>query len=223
LVTEPLDEAHMSSIGWGGRQGLADAANQFHYYRLTDDNRILWGGYDAIYHYGNAVAPELEQRPETFELLASQLAETFPQLGGVPAAGGRRLKPPVGGRDRHVQPLLRHVRHDDERPRVLRRRVHRTWGGSQPVRRPGRARPGRPPRHGGNSPSLRAQQAAAVSTRAAALRRHPPDDSRARARRPQQRPPQPLPAHARPARARVRQLDTLPSTDGRRCGAYQAG
>ena len=83
LVTEPLDEARMASIGWRGRQGLADAGNQFHYYRLTDDNRILWGGYDAVYHYGNAVAPELEQRPATFELLARQLYETFPQLEGV--------------------------------------------------------------------------------------------------------------------------------------------
>jgi glycine/D-amino acid oxidase-like deaminating enzyme len=83
LVTEPLDAARMRSIGWRARQGLADAGNQFHYYRLTDDNRILWGGYDAVYHYGNGVAPELEQRPETFELLERQLLETFPQLEGV--------------------------------------------------------------------------------------------------------------------------------------------
>jgi glycine/D-amino acid oxidase-like deaminating enzyme len=83
LVTEPLDEARMRAIGWSGRQGLADAGNQFHYYRLTDDNRILWGGYDAVYHYGNAVAPELEQRPATFELLARQFFETFPQLEDV--------------------------------------------------------------------------------------------------------------------------------------------
>ncbi|HET6848474.1 MAG TPA: FAD-dependent oxidoreductase [Gaiellales bacterium] len=83
LVTEPLDAAQKGSIGWNGRQGLADAGNQFHYYRLTDDDRILWGGYDAIYHYGNAVAPELEQRPATFELLAGQFFETFPQLEGL--------------------------------------------------------------------------------------------------------------------------------------------
>jgi glycine/D-amino acid oxidase-like deaminating enzyme len=83
LVTEPLDAARMRAIGWSGRQGLADAGNFFHYYRLTDDNRILWGGYDAIYHYGNAVAPELEQRPATFEVLARHLFETFPQLEGT--------------------------------------------------------------------------------------------------------------------------------------------
>ena len=83
LVTEPLSAQRMSALGWSGRQGLFDAANQFHYYRLTDDNRILWGGYDAVYHYGNAVAAELEQRPATFSLLSRHFFETFPQLEGV--------------------------------------------------------------------------------------------------------------------------------------------
>ena len=57
LMTEPLTPAQRDSIGWRNRQGLADTANQFHYYRLTADDRILWGGYDAVYHYGNRIAP----------------------------------------------------------------------------------------------------------------------------------------------------------------------
>ena len=48
LVTEPLSPSQMAAIGWRHRQGIGDVANQFHYYRLTADNRILWGGYDAI-------------------------------------------------------------------------------------------------------------------------------------------------------------------------------
>jgi glycine/D-amino acid oxidase-like deaminating enzyme len=83
LVTEPLSAQRMAALRWSGRQGLFDAANQFHYYRLTDDNRILWGGYDAVYHYGNAVAARLEQRPATFTLLSRHFFETFPQLEGV--------------------------------------------------------------------------------------------------------------------------------------------
>ena len=82
LVTEPLTPAQLASLGWRQRQGLADSANQFHYYRLTADNRILWGGYDAIYHYGNRVDPALESRAATFSLLAAQFFETFPQLAG---------------------------------------------------------------------------------------------------------------------------------------------
>ncbi|MDA0286514.1 MAG: FAD-dependent oxidoreductase, partial [Actinobacteria bacterium] len=49
LVTEPLTAEQLASVGWRNRQGLADCSNQFHYFRLTADNRILWGGYDAIY------------------------------------------------------------------------------------------------------------------------------------------------------------------------------
>jgi glycine/D-amino acid oxidase-like deaminating enzyme len=83
LMTEPLTDAQLSSIGWRNRQGLADCGNQFHYYRLTADNRILWGGYDAIYHFGRRPKPSYEQRPATFDVLARHFRETFPQLDGV--------------------------------------------------------------------------------------------------------------------------------------------
>ncbi|WP_025158753.1 NAD(P)/FAD-dependent oxidoreductase [Leifsonia aquatica] len=83
LMTEPLSDAQLASIGWSGRQGLGDSANQFHYYRLSADNRILFGGYDAIYHYGGRVREEYENRPETFSRLASHFFTTFPQLEGV--------------------------------------------------------------------------------------------------------------------------------------------
>jgi glycine/D-amino acid oxidase-like deaminating enzyme len=83
LVTEPLTAAQLDSIGWKHRQGIGDSGNQFHYYRLTTDSRILWGGYDAIYHYGNRVAAKLEQRAATFDKLAEHFFATFPQLDGV--------------------------------------------------------------------------------------------------------------------------------------------
>jgi len=83
LMTEPLDDAQLASIGWEGRQGIADSANQFHYYRLSADNRILWGGYDAIYHFGGRIRPEYDDRRESYETLASHFFTTFPQLEGV--------------------------------------------------------------------------------------------------------------------------------------------
>jgi len=83
LMTEPLTAAQLDGIGWRHRQGIGDSANQFHYYRLSADNRILWGGYDAVYHYGNGIGPELERRPETFALLAEHFFQTFPQLEGL--------------------------------------------------------------------------------------------------------------------------------------------
>lgn len=83
LTTNPLSAEQLASIGWSNRQGLGDCANQFHYYRLTADNRILFGGYDAIYHFGRKINPRLDQREETFALLAEHFHETFPQLRGV--------------------------------------------------------------------------------------------------------------------------------------------
>ncbi len=83
LMTEPLTASQLASIGWQDRQGIGDSGNQFHYYRLTADNRILWGGYDAVYYYGSKIAASLDQRPATFELLARHFFETFPQLEGL--------------------------------------------------------------------------------------------------------------------------------------------
>ncbi|MCD9196826.1 NAD(P)/FAD-dependent oxidoreductase [Aeromicrobium wangtongii] len=83
LMTEPLTPAQLDAIGWSNRQGVADSGNQFHYYRLTADHRILWGGYDAIYHFGRAIRPEHEQREATFQALATNFFTTFPQLAGL--------------------------------------------------------------------------------------------------------------------------------------------
>ena len=83
LVSEPLSGEQRESIGWARRQGLSDANNQFHYFRLTADDRILWGGYDAIHHFGSRVGPELDQRPQTFEKLEAQFFRAFPQLDGL--------------------------------------------------------------------------------------------------------------------------------------------
>ncbi len=83
LATEPLTDEQLSRIGWTGRQGIGDSANQFHYYRLTRDNRIVWGGYDAIYHYGRRVKAGYEDRPSTYRRLAAHFFITFPQLSDV--------------------------------------------------------------------------------------------------------------------------------------------
>jgi glycine/D-amino acid oxidase-like deaminating enzyme len=83
LVSEPLTPEQRAAIGWARRQGLADANNQFHYFRLTADDRILWGGYDAIYHPGNGVGPAFDHRPATFERLEAHFRSTFPQLADL--------------------------------------------------------------------------------------------------------------------------------------------
>lgn len=83
LATEPLTDDQLESIGWSNRQGISDTSNLFHYSRLTEDRRILWGGYDAVYHFGNKIDASLEQRESTHRLLAEQFFTTYPQLEGL--------------------------------------------------------------------------------------------------------------------------------------------
>jgi glycine/D-amino acid oxidase-like deaminating enzyme len=83
LATEPLSAAQKEAIGWRHRQGVSDTTNQFHYYRITADDRIVWGGYDAVFYNGGRTDPSLDQRPETHRVLARHFFETFPQLEGL--------------------------------------------------------------------------------------------------------------------------------------------
>ncbi len=83
LVSDPLTPEQRASIGWERRQGMSDSNNQFHYFRLTADDRILWGGYDAIYHFGNGVGQRYDRRPATFAMLETQFRAAFPQLADL--------------------------------------------------------------------------------------------------------------------------------------------
>jgi glycine/D-amino acid oxidase-like deaminating enzyme len=83
LVSTPLTAVQRDAIGWRRRQGLSDANNQFHYFRLTGDDRILWGGYDAIHYRGSRVDPTLDRRPASFDRLEAQFFRAFPQLDGL--------------------------------------------------------------------------------------------------------------------------------------------
>jgi glycine/D-amino acid oxidase-like deaminating enzyme len=84
IATEPLNAEQRRAVGWARGQGIADRGNRFHYYRLTPDGRILFGGYEAVYRFGNRVDDgRLSRDPSTHELLARHLLETFPALEGI--------------------------------------------------------------------------------------------------------------------------------------------
>jgi glycine/D-amino acid oxidase-like deaminating enzyme len=83
IVSDPLTPDQRASIGWRRRQGMSDSNNQFHYFRLTADDRILWGGYDAVYYANNGVGPAFDRRPATTDKLEQQFRAAFPQLGGL--------------------------------------------------------------------------------------------------------------------------------------------
>jgi len=80
LMTEPLTTEQRASIGWEGREGLGDLANQFHYSQITPDGRILWGGYDAVYFPGGRIRARYEDDPVEHRRLAGHLFALLPQL-----------------------------------------------------------------------------------------------------------------------------------------------
>jgi glycine/D-amino acid oxidase-like deaminating enzyme len=81
VLTEPLTEEQMLSIGWRHRQGIGDARNLIRYYRLTADNRLLMGGEGVVYYYGGRVG--FDQHRPTFDRLERTIVETFPSLANA--------------------------------------------------------------------------------------------------------------------------------------------
>jgi len=84
VVTEPLNARQLESVGWTRRQGLSNRANMFHYYRMTRDNRITWGGGPSVcYYYGSRTGDEFSDPRRKMETLSREFFETFPQLEGI--------------------------------------------------------------------------------------------------------------------------------------------
>ncbi|PZQ80820.1 MAG: FAD-dependent oxidoreductase [Ancylobacter novellus] len=84
IMTRPLSDDELAAIGWTDRHSVADSGNQFHYIRKSTDNRILWGGYDAVYHFGSRRDASLLDRTETYNKLAAHFARALPPLAHVP-------------------------------------------------------------------------------------------------------------------------------------------
>ncbi len=81
IVTEPLSQAQLETIGWRNRQGLEDARNLVHYFRLTADNRLAMGGSNVSLAYGGSMHHDLNN--QTFADLEQDTIWLFPHLKGI--------------------------------------------------------------------------------------------------------------------------------------------
>lgn len=84
VATAPIPPDVLAGIGWEGRQGVGDSGNQFHYYRITPDNRLLWGGYDAVYSKKERPGSSLERDDFLTARLVQHMHDTFPTLADIP-------------------------------------------------------------------------------------------------------------------------------------------
>ena len=88
LVTEPLTGAVRQSIGWQGREGFLDARRVFSYFRLTADDRIVFGGGRPRYRWGGRTDDGNGSASIALEQLRSELERTFPGDAKLTVAGG---------------------------------------------------------------------------------------------------------------------------------------
>jgi glycine/D-amino acid oxidase-like deaminating enzyme len=86
IATEPLTDEQLERVGWGkrSRHALVDDVNMFHYFRLTKDNRITWGGGGAVrYYFNNGIDKKFMNASKCYEQLALEFFEMFPSLDDV--------------------------------------------------------------------------------------------------------------------------------------------
>ncbi|MEM1363355.1 MAG: FAD-dependent oxidoreductase [Pseudomonadota bacterium] len=84
IATEPLTEEQLNRIGWHNRQGIYDTRTQLNYMRLTQDNRIIFGGRLTYYYDGTSnTDPAGERVVGPYLKLAQAFHRTFPQLDDV--------------------------------------------------------------------------------------------------------------------------------------------
>lgn len=78
VLTEPLSEEQLASIGWKGREGIETSLHFINYFRLTADNRIAMGGGDALYFYDDDLDHDADEH--AFRVAHRDLLHFFPQL-----------------------------------------------------------------------------------------------------------------------------------------------
>lgn len=83
IATEPLSPAIWDEIGLARRETFSEHRNLIVYGQRTPDDRMLFGGRGAPYHFGSRVRPEFDRDPRVFAGLHATLLDLFPALRGT--------------------------------------------------------------------------------------------------------------------------------------------
>ncbi len=81
VATEPLSQQQLEPIGWAGKEGIEDARNLIHYYRLTPDNRLVMGGGPVGLTFANDL--DADRNAAAWRHLEEHLRFLFPSLKEV--------------------------------------------------------------------------------------------------------------------------------------------
>jgi glycine/D-amino acid oxidase-like deaminating enzyme len=81
VATEPLSDKQFDAIGWQHRQGVEDARNLIHYYRISPDNRLLMGGGPVGLGFGDNM--NFDSDANAWRHLEEHIGYVFPALKGI--------------------------------------------------------------------------------------------------------------------------------------------
>jgi glycine/D-amino acid oxidase-like deaminating enzyme len=83
IATEPLADSVWERIGLHDREAFTDHRNLVVYGQRTADERLVFGGRGAPYHFGSRVAPSFDREHGVFAALWAALREMLPVLEGA--------------------------------------------------------------------------------------------------------------------------------------------
>jgi glycine/D-amino acid oxidase-like deaminating enzyme len=82
VATEPLPDSVWHEIGLADSPTFTDHRHLIIYGQRTADDRIVFGGRGAPYHFGSAIQPGYDRKERVFAGLRENLVDLFPALDG---------------------------------------------------------------------------------------------------------------------------------------------
>jgi glycine/D-amino acid oxidase-like deaminating enzyme len=83
IATEPLPEATWEQIGLRRRETFTDHRHLIIYGQRTADDRLVFGGRGAPYHFGSRIRPEFDRDEHVFASLHATLVDLFPTVAAA--------------------------------------------------------------------------------------------------------------------------------------------
>ncbi|HEY3531075.1 MAG TPA: FAD-binding oxidoreductase [Nocardioides sp.] len=83
IATEPLPADVWEQIGLRRRETFSDHRHLVIYGQRTADDRLVFGGRGAPYHFGSRIRPAYDRVPAVFDALHATLVDLFPVVRGA--------------------------------------------------------------------------------------------------------------------------------------------
>jgi glycine/D-amino acid oxidase-like deaminating enzyme len=83
IATEPLSDETWERIGLRRRETFSDQRHVIVYGQRTADDRMVFGGRGAPYHFASTTKPGFDHNERVFAMLRASLVELFPVLADV--------------------------------------------------------------------------------------------------------------------------------------------